>query len=75
MNTVDDLRPVATLWQLALAKDRLFCTVYRSDEGLQLRVETATAVILTEPFDMQPRTLARTQALRASLKRRGWQEV
>ncbi len=75
MNTVDDLRPVATLWQLGLAKDRLFCTIYRSDEGLQLRVETATAVVLTEPFDMQPRTMARTQALRASLKRRGWQEL
>ena len=75
MNTVDGFRPVATLWQLGLAKDRLFCTVYRSDEGLHLRVETATAVILTEPFDLQPRMLARTQALRASLKRRGWQEL
>ena len=69
------MRPVATLWQLALGKDRLFCTVYRADEGLQLRIETATAVILTEPFDMQPRALARTQALRAALKRRGWQEL
>ncbi len=75
MKVVDDLRPVTTLWQLALAKDRLFCTIYRGDEGLQLRVETTTAVILTEPFDMQPRTVARTQALRASLKRRGWQEI
>jgi len=72
---MDGVRPVATLWQLGLAKDRLSCTIYRSDEGLQLRVETTTAVILTEPFDMQPRTMARTQALRASLKRRGWHEV
>ena len=75
MNTVDDLRPVATLWQLGLAKDRLSCTIYRSDAGLQLRVETTTGVILTQPFDMQPRAMARTQALRASLKRRGWQEL
>ena len=75
MHTVDDLRPVATLWQLGLAKDRLFCTIYRGDEGLQLRVETATAVIFTEPFDLQPRMLARTRALRASLKRHGWQDI
>jgi hypothetical protein len=53
VNTVDDLRPVATLWQLGLAKDRLSCTIYRSDAGLQLRVETTTGVILTQPFDMQ----------------------
>jgi len=75
VNTVDHLRPVATLWQLGLAKDRLSCTIYRSDVGLQLRVETTTGVILTQPFDMQPRAMARTQALRASLKRRGWQEL
>jgi hypothetical protein len=70
-----DARPLATLWQLAWNDDRVFCTVYRSDTGLQLRVESATSVIVTEPFDLQPRALARTQALRASLKRRGWQEV
>lgn len=70
-----DARPVATLWQLAWNNDRLSCTVYRHDEGLQLRVESSLAVILTEPFDLQPRMLARTQALRDSLKRRGWQEV
>ena len=69
-----DARPVATLWQLALNDDRLFCTVYRGDQGLQLRVESPTAVILSEAFDLQPRSFARTQALRASLKRRGWQE-
>ena len=68
-------RPVATLWQLAWNDNRLFCTVYRSDEGLQLRVESPTAVILSEPFELQPRTFARTQALRASLKRRGWQDT
>ncbi len=73
--TSGDLRPVATLWQLALAKDRLFCTVYRNEAGLRLRLESATAVIMSEPFDLQPRMLARTQALRDSLKRRGWQDV
>ena len=73
--TSDDVRPVATLWQLALAKDRLFCTVYRNQEGLQLRLESATAVIMSEPFDLQPRMMARTQALRDSLKRRGWREL
>lgn len=68
-------RPVATLWQLAWNDDRIFCTVYRCNDGLQLRVESATTVIVSEPFELQPRTLARTQALRASLKRRGWQEL
>ena len=68
-------RPVATLWQLAWNDDRVFCTVYRCDDGLQLRVESATGVIVTEPFDLQPRALARTRALRASLMRRGWQDV
>jgi hypothetical protein len=68
-------RPVATLWQLALKDDRLFCTVYRCGDALQLRVESATTVIVSEPFDLQPRAMARTQALRASLKRRGWQEL
>ena len=68
-------RPLATLWQLAMNDDRLFCTVYRQDEGLQLRVESSDAVILSEPFDLQPRALARTQALRESLKRRGWRDL
>ena len=68
-------RAVATLWQLAWNDDRLFCTVYRDSGGLQLRVESATTVIVSEPFELQPRMLARSQALRASLKRRGWQDV
>ena len=69
-----DVRPVATLWQLTWNDDRLFCSIYRHENGFQLRVESATTVILSEPCDLQPRTLARTQALRASLKRRGWKE-
>jgi hypothetical protein len=71
----DDVRPVATLWQLQLAKDRVACTIYRNDDGLQLRLESTTAVIMSEPFDLQPRMMARTRALRESLKRRGWQEL
>ena len=67
-------RPIATLWQLAWNDDRLFCTIYRLDAGLQLRVESATTVILSEPFEMQPRTFARAKALRDSLKRRGWSD-
>ena len=75
MTSRGDARPVATLWQLAWNDDRLFCTVYRNADGLTLQVESATNVIVSEPFELQPRTLARTQALRASLKRRGWREV
>lgn len=75
MKTSDYTRPVATLWQLAMAQDRLFCTVYRGDSGLQLRLESATTVIMSEPFELQPKMMARTQALRESLKRRGWQEL
>jgi hypothetical protein len=69
------VRPVATLWQLAWNDDRLFCTVYRDPRGLQLRVESASTVIVSERFELQPRMFARTQALRDSLKRRGWQDV
>ena len=75
MTSRGDPRPIATLWQLAWNDDRLFCTVYRNADGLLLRVESATSVIVSEPFELQPRTLARTQALRASLKRRGWREI
>jgi hypothetical protein len=67
-------RPVATLWQLAWDDDRLACVVYRSTDGLQMRLESPTAIILSEPFDLQPGAIARMQALRESLKRRGWRE-
>jgi hypothetical protein len=49
--------------------------VYQSAEGMQLRLESATGVIMSEPFEMQPRAFARTRALRESLKRRGWREA
>ena len=70
-----ELRRVAVLWQLAWNENRLACAVYRDDSGLmQLRIESPSAVIVTERFELQPRALARAHALRESLKRRGWQE-
>ena len=68
-------RLVTTLWRLAWNGDAIACCVYRNGAGLQLRVESGSATILNEPFDMQPRLLAQTQSLRESLKRRGWQDA
>lgn len=68
-------RRVALLWQLASGEERVACAVYRVDGQLHMRVESASRVIVEEPFDMRPRALARVQALRASLKRRGWDEA
>jgi hypothetical protein len=67
-------RPIATLWELAWNNERISCTIYRHEDGFQMRLESPTTVIFTESIELQPRTLARTRALRASLKRRGWQE-
>jgi len=74
VNRNQDVHQVATLWQLAWDDDRLSCCVYRHRTGFQLRLESSSAVIVSEPFDLQPRALARTQALRNALKRRGWRE-
>jgi hypothetical protein len=64
---------VATLWELAWIDDSvLACSVYRLEGGMQLRVESATALIVCEPFELQPRAVARAHALRVSLMRRGW---
>jgi hypothetical protein len=65
---------VASLWQLAWNDDRLSCAVYRIGEKLEMRLESGTRVVLAEPFEIKPRMLARAQALRQSLKRRGWQD-
>jgi hypothetical protein len=65
---------VATLWNLNFHDDRVSCVVYHGVKGMELRLESATGVILTEPFEMQPRAFARMKALRESLKRRGWLE-
>ena len=67
-------RPVATLWQLVWNDERLCCAVYRVGKGLELRLESSTRTILTEPFDLQPRMVSRTEALKRSLKRRGWRD-
>ena len=54
--------------------DRLSCIVHRDGDRFELRLESASTVILTEPFELLPRALARFEALRASLKRRGWRD-
>lgn len=72
---MDGERRVATLWQLAWRNQQLSCVVYRDGEALRLTVESPTAVIVTEPFEMQPRALARAHALRDALLRRGWNAV
>jgi hypothetical protein len=65
---------VATLWNLNFHDDRVSCVVYHGVKGMELRLESAAGVILTEPFEMKPRAFARMKALRESLKRRGWLE-
>jgi len=63
------------LWQLAWDENRLWCSVYLRRGKLELTVESTTATIVTEPFDLEPRAVARAQALREALKRRGWKEA
>jgi hypothetical protein len=62
------------LWQLTWNDERLCCAVYRAGKGLELRLESATRVLLAEPFELRPRMVLRTEALKRSLKRRGWRE-
>ena len=62
------------VWHLRYDDSTLRCVVYHGDSGMELRLESAKATILSEPFDMHPRAFARTKALRESLKRRGWRE-
>jgi hypothetical protein len=66
--------PLAVLWELEWNENRLVCAVYRRATDLELRVESAKAVIVSEPFVIEPRALARAQKLRDDLKRRGWSE-
>ena len=66
---------LATLWNLAWDSDRLACRVYRADGRMQLKIESADAVVITESFDLGPRALARAHALRDALKRRGWRDA
>jgi hypothetical protein len=67
--------PVATLWKLAWNNDRLSCAVYKAGTAFEVRLETGRGTILAEPFEIRPRMLARMQALRRSLLRRGWQDL
>lgn len=63
---------IATLWELAWNDERLACVVCRAADGLRIRIESPTKVIMSEHFTFQPRTVARMRALRDSLERRGW---
>lgn len=66
---------VATLWKLIWNDNALVCRVCRVDQGFQLSVESPSAVILREPFDLEPRAVMRAQALGEALRRRGWAEA
>jgi hypothetical protein len=66
---------LATLWNLAWDDARLACVIYRAKGGMQLKIESAETVVITEAFDLQPRALARAHALRDALKRRGWRDA
>jgi hypothetical protein len=75
MRTPCESRPLATLWHLAWNDDRLSCVVYRTPAGMRLQIEAGESVVVSEQFDLQPRTLNRARALRAALMRRGWRDV
>jgi hypothetical protein len=69
-----DQPPLAVLWRLRLNDNRIACRVYRNGATLQLCVESPSAVIVRERFELEPRALARARMLRANLERRGWSE-
>jgi hypothetical protein len=69
-----DHAPLAILWRLRLNDNRIACRVYREGATLHLCVESPSAVIVREPFELEPRALARARMLRANLERRGWSE-
>jgi hypothetical protein len=66
---------IATLWRLTGDGATIACLVYRMSDGFELSVESAAATIVREPFMLEPRALSRAEALRQSLRRRGWQEA
>jgi hypothetical protein len=63
------------LWDLAWNDERLSCAVYKAGRGLEMRLESGSKTIFTEPFQIQPRSLARVHALKRSLERRGWRDT
>jgi hypothetical protein len=60
------------LWDLAWNDERVSCAVYKAGRGLEMRLESGSKTIFIEPFQIQPRSLARVEALKRSLERRGW---
>jgi hypothetical protein len=60
---------------MAWNDSRVSCAIYKAGDGLEMRLEAGTRLLLAEPFELGPRMVARVQALRRSLKRRGWEEV
>jgi hypothetical protein len=75
MHVRGDAQHIATLWRMTWNDNVVSCVVYRTGDGFQLSVESPVAIVVTEKFDLEPRALARAQALRDSLKRRGWQDA
>ena len=74
MSTHVQSERVAVLWQLAWDDSVLACSVYRDARGFEMRVESDGVVVTEERCELQPRTIARAQALRSSLLRRGWRD-
>lgn len=75
MPTPGEPERVATLWQLTWDANVLVCSVYRDGNALQLRLESNSTLVVSDRFELQPRAIARAQALRDALKRRGWQDA
>jgi len=66
---------IAVLWQLAWTDESVLdCSVYRDARGFEMRVESNGVLVAGERCDLQPRAIARAQALRDSLLRHGWRE-
>ena len=66
---------IAVLWQLAwIDESVLDCCVYRDTRGFEMRVESNGVLVTGERCELQPRTIARAQALRDSLLRHGWRD-
>lgn len=82
MTTGRPARRITTLWELVWNGDRLRCAVYRcgtigprvTRPQFELRLQSGAKTLFSEPFDLGPKAVSRTEALRRSLKRRGWRE-
>jgi hypothetical protein len=66
---------IATLWQLSWNDDQLSCAVYKSQTGLEMRLEAGSQILFSQPMELGPRMVSRMDALRRSLKRRGWKDL